>query len=475
MCTFIAPVAFVSCGPAEALTFALRRSGFLFGYDIGVIVASASPSETEGTEADAPSQSGCLIMPGRSVQIWILIENGTWFLSATRQSEITSLLSAGTFFGALGQAFTADTFGRKGSVLFWSVIFTVGVVIQTATNRNLGQILFGRFAAGLLYNGEAAPKHLRGTLLVLYQVREMSHIGSNARLNFVFSQLMIISGIFLSYILDLATHSINIPVGIQILWGLVLIGGILILPESPRHLLFKNRIPEARTAIAAMNDTTPDSALVDDIMAELDEGIRAENEGGKAGWLECFSPSVRMRTINGMMIQFLQQLNGQNFYYYYGDTFVRAKLGVYLGESFPLRVRAKCIALGAATIWFWNFMLSYFSPRIAKDIGPLILLIFAGMLLVAFIYVYFFLPEVKGLSLEQVDELARSGVKPWNSANWQPTHGTTRKGAFQRTYYKSEQADMDKADAERIEAAKASQIVPDAEKASTDNHVEKTE
>jgi hypothetical protein len=52
-----------------------------------------------------------------------------------------------------------------------------------------------------------------------------------------------------------------------------------------------------------MNDTTADSALVDDIVAELEEGIKAENEGGKAGWLERFSPQVRMRTINGMMIQ----------------------------------------------------------------------------------------------------------------------------------------------------------------------------
>lgn len=32
-----------------------------------------------------------------------------------------------------------------------------------------------------------------------------------------------------------------------------------------------------------------------------------------------------------------------------------------LGETFPLRVRPKAIALGSATNWFWNFMLSYFS------------------------------------------------------------------------------------------------------------------
>lgn len=41
--------------------------------------------------------------------------DGIKVLSSVRQSEITSLLSAGTFFGAIAQAFTADRFGRRGS------------------------------------------------------------------------------------------------------------------------------------------------------------------------------------------------------------------------------------------------------------------------------------------------------------------------------------------------------------------------
>lgn len=42
------------------------------------------------------------------------------------------------------------------------------------------------------------------------------------------------------------------------------------------------------------------------------------------------------------------------------------------------------------------------------------------MLIFGFVYVYIAIPEVKGLSLEEVDELYRSGVKPWNSASWRP-------------------------------------------------------
>ncbi|KZV66564.1 general substrate transporter [Peniophora sp. CONT] len=483
---------------AILLAVFIAFGGFLFGYDIGVI-------------------SGCLIMPDFVQRFGEADGNGGFVLSSSRQSIITSLLSAGTFVGALAQALTADRYGRKWSIFIWAAIFTIGTVIQTATIDSIAQISVGRFIAGLgvgamsaivpLYNGETSPKALRGTLLVLYQ-------------------LQIIIGIFLSYIIDLGTHAIpnsaswKIPVGLQMLWGLILMSGIFFLPESPRRLIFIGREDEARTVIAELNSVDLDHEIVQQELADLKMGIAAENDGGKATWLECFSKRnvLWKRTLNGMMLQFIQQLNGQNFYYYYGDTFfqsagtelspysIQAILGgvsvvgtipalyliekwgrrrsllvgavleaicaliaglvghytlaaagtplneltkrnkqggdvliafavlqvmafsmfwgptpwVYLGESFPLRVRPKAIALGSATNWLWNFLLSFFAPRIAEDIGPLILLIFFGMLIFGFFYVWLFIPETKGLSLEEVDELYREGVKPWRSVGWKP-------------------------------------------------------
>lgn len=48
-------------------------------------------------------------------------------------------------------------------------------------------------------------------------------------------------------------------------------------------------------------------------------------------------------------------------------------------------------------------------------------MIFFGMLTFGWFYVYFFIPETKGLSLEEVDELYRANVKPWLSPGWKPT------------------------------------------------------
>ena len=133
----------------------------------------------------------------------------------------------------------------------------------------------------------------------------------------------------LSYIIDLATHSIGnsaswkIPVGLQMLWGLILMSGILFLPESPRHLIYHGKEDIARKNIANLNNVTIDDPLVEEEVSTLKLGLAAENEGGKVGWLECFSTRNKLwrRTLNGMMLQFIQQLNGQNFYCPYCSFF----------------------------------------------------------------------------------------------------------------------------------------------------------
>ncbi|KDR85500.1 hypothetical protein GALMADRAFT_218597 [Galerina marginata CBS 339.88] len=436
--------------------------GLLFGYDIGVI-------------------SGCLIMPDFVGRFGEVDGNCQHFLTSSRQSIITSLLSAWL-------------------ASIWSAIFTIGVAVQTGTEFSIVQLTIGRFIAGLgvgalsgmestrsLYNGETSPKAFRGTVLVLYQ-------------------LQIIIGLFLSHVLDLATHKIpnsaswRIPAGLQLLLGLILLSGILFLPESPRHLLGTGRRVEARKVLASLNSVPADDGLVDsdELVGELDFAIRAENEGGKATWAECFSTRNNLwkRTGNGMMLQFIQQLNGQNFYWdtffqnagtelspyviqtilggvsvvgiipaqslltgalleaacsiiaglvghfnlapvgtpkdqltkrnkQGGDTLIAfAVLHVFsfsifwgptpvisthfLGESFPLRVRPKSIALGSATNWLWKFLLAFFAPgdrcKVVFGIGPMI---FFGMLMFGYIYVYLFIPETRGLSLEE-------------SAGWKP-------------------------------------------------------
>ena len=47
--------------------------------------------------------------------------------------------------------------------------------------------------------------------------------------------------------------------------------------------------------------------------------------------------------------------------------------------------------------------------------------IWGGLCTAAFVYTYFLVPETKGLSLEQVDQMMAE-TSPRTSAKWKPTH-----------------------------------------------------
>jgi MFS family permease len=125
---------------------------------------------------DTGTISGILASP-----YWIrtFAKPGQTSLSAGEDSLIVSILSAGTFLGALLAAPTADILGRKyGLMASAAIVFNLGVILQTASTS---QPLFiaGRFFAGLgvglisaivpLYQSETAPKWIRGTIVGAYQ------------------------------------------------------------------------------------------------------------------------------------------------------------------------------------------------------------------------------------------------------------------------------------------------------------------
>ena len=69
-------------------------------------------------------------------------------ITSAQESLVVSILSAGTFFGALLGAPMADMVGRKWGIIFSSLIFSVGVAMQTAATT-MTLFVVGRVFAGL--------------------------------------------------------------------------------------------------------------------------------------------------------------------------------------------------------------------------------------------------------------------------------------------------------------------------------------
>ena len=90
---------------------------------------------------------------------------------------IVSILSAGTFFGAVIAGDVADIIGRKWTVILGCFIYMLGVVIQmvtgaaNSTGGNLGLIVAGRLIAGLGVGFESAVVILYMSEIVSVQSR----------------------------------------------------------------------------------------------------------------------------------------------------------------------------------------------------------------------------------------------------------------------------------------------------------------
>ncbi|KAH6615854.1 high-affinity glucose transporter RGT2 [Chaetomium sp. MPI-SDFR-AT-0129] len=286
--------------PAFVVGMFVAFGGVLFGYDTGTI-------------------SGILAMPywQRLFSTGYIDANGNPAITASQESAIVSILSAGTFFGALASPFLADSVGRRPGLMISTWVFNLGVVLHTAATA-IPMFLAGRFFAGLgvgllsamvpLYQSETAPKWIRGFIVGSYQ-------------------WAITIGLLLAAIVNNATANRNdtgcyrIPIAIQLAWSLILFSGLLFLPETPRYLIKRDNAEGAAIALSRLRRLTVHHEAVVAELAECRAVHEFEMTKGQGSYLDCLRAPVLKRQLTGMGLQALQQLTGINFIFYYGTKY----------------------------------------------------------------------------------------------------------------------------------------------------------
>jgi SP family arabinose:H+ symporter-like MFS transporter len=86
-----------------------------------------------------------------------------------------------------------------------------------------------------------------------------------------------------------------------------------------------------------------------------------------------------------------------------------AVIWVYLSEVFPSRVRAKGQSVGSSSHWIMNAIIAYTFPQLAKSSGAYPFVFFGAMMVLQFFVVFFFYPETKGHTLEEMQH--RLGIE----------------------------------------------------------------
>ena len=230
-------------------------------------------------------------------------------VSPSQSSAIVSILSAGTFLGALTASPTGDLLGRRWGLIAANAVFDLGVVLQTVATA-IPMFLAGRFFAGFgvgiisalipLYQSETAPKWIRGTIVGCYQ-------------------LAITIGLMLAAIVNNAskdrndTGSYRVPIAVQFAWSIILVVGMLILPETPRFLIKRGKPEMAAKSLSRLRRLDVSHPSLIEELAEIEANHLYELSLGKATYLDTVKGTLGKRLATGCLLQALQQLTGVNF------------------------------------------------------------------------------------------------------------------------------------------------------------------
>ncbi len=268
--------------PPRFLTYVIGAlGGLLFGYDTGIIAGA------------------------------ILFIRQDFRLNPLEQGLVVSSLVLGAVGGAVTAGYLSDRFGRRRLLLLAGAVYAGGA-IGSALAPSVTVLISFRLLLGLavgvssvlvpLYLSEMAPTPLRGALSSL-------------------NQLMISSGIFVSYLITfLLSGSGNwrVMLGLAAVPAILMLVGLWFQDESPRWLVTRGRTEEARAVLTRTHGP-------DEVEREIAEMRRANQACSRFGILEL----LRMRWLRrglllAAMLAMFQQLVGINTIVYYAPTILNA-------------------------------------------------------------------------------------------------------------------------------------------------------
>ena len=303
--------------------------GLLFGYDTGVI-------------------SGA-----------ILFITKQFSLSATMEEIVVSSVLVGAVAGAIIGGALTGRFGRRKMIILAGIIFTASA-LGTALAPTVSLLIAARVVSGIgigiasfispMYIAELVPAKVRGSLVAV-------------------NMLAITSGIMVAYLVDYAFSSSGgwrYMFGLAAIPSIALIIGMWRLPDSPRWLISKSKVEQARQILQR-------ARTVSDVSPEITDIQKSMEKQGAGGLKGLFQPSLRMPMIVGVGLAVFQQITGINTVIYYAPTIFK-----FAG----ITAAGPAILAGAGltmVMWLFHVLAIFLMDRVGRR--PLLLVGVAGQII----------------------------------------------------------------------------------------------
>src|SRR5437588_10888750 len=286
-------------------TVVAALGGLLFGFDTAVI--SGTTSTLSQTYQLSPALLG------------ITVASALW----------------GTIVGAMLAGFPGERFGRRDSLRVMAILYFISA-IGCAIAWNWGALVTFRFIGGLgvggssvlgpMYIAEISPAKLRGRLVGFFQF------------NVVFGILVAYFSNYLIGLQHFGATEWRWELGVTAIPAALFFVMLFTIPRSPRWLVKKGRVAEARTVLQVTGDETYEHDL-----QEIVESINIEQSQATE---KLFTRKYAFPIFLAVSIGMFNQLSGINvILYYLNDIFAHAGFSKVSGNL-------QAVAVGATNLLF---------------------------------------------------------------------------------------------------------------------------
>ncbi|KAK7059217.1 sugar transporter-like protein [Paramarasmius palmivorus] len=248
--------------------------------------------------------------------------------SSTMQAFYTAIYEVGCLAGASFALFFGNKLGRRKNIGIGAFFVIIGAIIQITAIPGFKaghQFVIGRIVTGF-GNG------LNTATVPSWQAEcSKSH---NRGLHICIEASMIATGTVIAYWIDFGLSFVDssiswrLPIGLQIIFAVMVIVGVWYLPESPRFLLSTGQMDEGEHVVAALANESVNSPNTQQQKRIIVEALESVGELEIKHVLTGGPSQHLRRTLVGASSQLFQQIGGCNAVIYFAPVIFETYIGL---------------------------------------------------------------------------------------------------------------------------------------------------
>ncbi|GGA73619.1 hypothetical protein GCM10011369_14240 [Neiella marina] len=244
-------------------------------------------------------------------------------LNEWQQGFVVSSPTLGAVLASLAAGPLSDQIGRKKVLLAIAFLYLLSAAASAfATSyymlisaRFIGGLAFASLVLAPVYIAEISPAHLRGRLVAINQLNIVVGFSAAYFSNFLILRM---SGSDAGWVnwLGIDDNTWRWMLGIETLPALCYFLLLFTIPESPRWLVVKNRLAEAKEVLGELVSADQ----IDQQLKEIQHGADHSQESFTTRLKFLLDKRVRLALVVGVIVGIAQQATGVNAIYFYAPS-----------------------------------------------------------------------------------------------------------------------------------------------------------